>query len=464
MEADGLRWALLIIGSVVIVGLAVHGIWLSRKNSEKKANANKPKNDQQYQPSDWQPDAEQCDEEVNDSTVDFGSDIGDKETEPHFDIPVATHSDYDDLGLGAVRVVSSEPKIDTEAEVEPTTVPHIEEEPDVPQRKIYASVVTQPKPEYVAEHASLAAQTVAISQQERAQSKDRNETRHETIREKTSENINAATQTLPVQTTSDLPANEDHQAPDPPPFLLKKNVATTEPVVESPVVTESPDKTKSADLPEQKKAEEKPHATLVEKLSLSEQARKLVKRKKAEAAKVRREPKMAEDQLRIDFDEEPSVEPAPKKALKSKPAEPEQEVLVLNVKSADNNPIPGSALLPMLLTLGFKFGDQDIFHRHVNANGKGPVLFSLANMFKPGDFDIDNLENFTTQGISLFMILPIEGDPHQVFNMMHNAARKIADEFSAQIHDAKRTLLTKQSLQQYVEKIREFERQRLLQG
>ena len=116
----------------------------------------------------------------------------------------------------------------------------------------------------------------------------------------------------------------------------------------------------------------------------------------------------------------------------------------------------------MLLTLGFKFGDQDIFHRHVNSYGKGPVLFSLANMFKPGVFDIDNLENFETQGISLFMILPIEGDPHQVFNMMHNAARKLADEFGAQVLDGRRSVLTKQGLQQYVEKIREFERKRMI--
>jgi cell division protein ZipA len=116
----------------------------------------------------------------------------------------------------------------------------------------------------------------------------------------------------------------------------------------------------------------------------------------------------------------------------------------------------------MLLTLGFKFGDQDIFHRHVNSNGKGPVLFSLANMFKPGNFDIDNLETFTTRGVSLFMLLPIEGDPHQVFNMMHNAARKIADEFNAQVLDGRRSVLSKQGLQQYVEKIRDFERKRMI--
>ena len=175
--------------------------------------------------------------------------------------------------------------------------------------------------------------------------------------------------------------------------------------------------------------------------------------------------------MRIDFDESQTDAPVEQpqsssttSSQKDKTADvaQEQEVLVLNVRAKDDAPIAGAALLPMLLTLGFKFGDQDIFHRHVNANGKGPVLFSLANMFKPGVFDIDSLENFTTQGVSLFMILPIEGDPHQVFNMMHNAARKLADEFDAQVLDGRRSVLTKQGLQQYVEKIREFERKRMI--
>ena len=193
--------------------------------------------------------------------------------------------------------------------------------------------------------------------------------------------------------------------------------------------------------------------------SFSEQAKKLVTRKKAKpVSRKRQEPKLGEDQMHIDFNE-PQVEESKPEVKENQSAE--QEVLVLNVKAPEDAPIAGAALLPMLLTLGFKFGDQDIFHRHVNSNGKGPVLFSLANMFKPGVFDIDNLENFTTQGVSLFMILPID-DPHQVFNMMHNAARKIADEFGAQVRDGRRSVLTKQGLQQYVEKIRDFERRRMI--
>ena len=179
------------------------------------------------------------------------------------------------------------------------------------------------------------------------------------------------------------------------------------------------------------------------------------------AVRKREEPNFGDEQMRIDFDDNDTQ--SANQAASNEPSNTAaQEVLVLNVRAKNDAPISGAALLPMLLTLGFKFGDQDIFHRHVNSNGKGPVLFSLANMFKPGVFDIDNLENFDTQGISLFMILPIEGDPHQVFNMMHNAARKLADEFDAQVLDGRRSVLTKQGLQQYVEKIREFERKRMI--
>jgi len=469
MEADGLRWSLLVIGSLVIVGLAVHGIWISRKNGEKKTNANKRNNDQQYQPSGWQSDPDRFEDVENDvnefdenlvedSNIKF--DLGIDDEPSNLVDSELTKNEFDDLGIGAVRVVSSDLKEEvaeetaTDNDIEPNLTTNIQATPEPSSSKIYASVVTQPKPEYAAKYSSLAAETVAISQQERA----------------TAINTNSKAKEVTPQFTAasnhSISSNDNYQAPEPPPFLLKKEVPESDHDVDKGVEEQDPKKNNSPEDKEQKELEEKPHATLAQKLTLSEQARNLVKRKKADTVRKRREPKIAEDQMRIDFDDEPIAEAKLKEPEKTKPVEADQpqEVLVLNVKSADDNPIPGSALLPMLLTLGFKFGDQDIFHRHVNSNGKGPVLFSLANMFKPGNFDIDNLENFTTQGISLFMILPIEGDPHQVFNMMHNAARKISDEFSAQIFDGKRALLSKQSLQQYVEKIREFERQRLLKG
>lgn len=145
------------------------------------------------------------------------------------------------------------------------------------------------------------------------------------------------------------------------------------------------------------------------------------------------------------------------------PPEP-SEVLILYVLLPEGREIKGQDLLPLLLTLGFKFGEMDIFHRHEDSAGSGEVLFSLANMFNPGTFDIDQMEKVSTRGISLFMTMPGPGAPLQNFNLMNNAAKKIAEEFGGQVLDGQRSVLTVQTVRHYVEKIREFQRQQLIRG
>lgn len=141
----------------------------------------------------------------------------------------------------------------------------------------------------------------------------------------------------------------------------------------------------------------------------------------------------------------------------SAPAEPEKsEVLILYVDKPEGEAIDGAKLLPILLTLGFKFGEMDFFHRHEQSSGHGEILFSLANMYNPGTFDIDNMEQVTTRGLSIFMTLPNAGEALQTFNMMHNAAKKIADEFGAYVLDANRERLDVVKVRNYVEKIRKF--------
>ncbi|WAJ71354.1 cell division protein ZipA [Catenovulum adriaticum] len=155
---------------------------------------------------------------------------------------------------------------------------------------------------------------------------------------------------------------------------------------------------------------------------------------------------------------------AEKPVSDEKPSTQPQEVLILNVVAPEGQLMSGAVLLPTLLTLGFKFGEFNIFHRHQDESGSGDVLFSLANMFNPGTFDIDNIEQFTTQGVSLFLSLPVNADSTATFNMMHNAAKKIAAEFDGQVLDGQRNLLTGQTVQHYIERIREFERRQLIKS
>ncbi len=140
------------------------------------------------------------------------------------------------------------------------------------------------------------------------------------------------------------------------------------------------------------------------------------------------------------------------------------EVLILYVLLPEGQEIHGAMLLPSLLTLGFKYGEMNIFHRHQDSAGSGEVLFSLANMFNPGTFDLEEMDKLQTRGLSLFMTLPGPGEALQNFNLMHNAAKKLAEEFGGQILDNTRSVMTMQTVRHYVEKIREFQRQQLIRS
>ena len=156
-------------------------------------------------------------------------------------------------------------------------------------------------------------------------------------------------------------------------------------------------------------------------------------------------------------DKAPVISELEQNQSKAKPSI-EPEVIVVSVVMPENKTMSGAALLPTLLTLGLRFGDMDIFHRYQDNAGNGKVTFSLANMMNPGVFDLDQMEIFTTQGVSLFMTLPNAGDAFAVFEQLMTAAKQLSMEFGAQLLDDKRSVMTKQTEQHYMGKIREFER------
>lgn len=141
---------------------------------------------------------------------------------------------------------------------------------------------------------------------------------------------------------------------------------------------------------------------------------------------------------------------------------PVEEVLVINVVARDPAGFKGPALLQNILESGLRFGDMDIFHRHESMAGNGEVLFSMANALKPGTFDLDDIDNFSTRAVSFFLGLPGPRHPKQAFDLMVAAARKLSHELDGELKDEQRSVMTAQTIEHYRQRIVEFERRALM--
>ncbi|SEI79619.1 MULTISPECIES: cell division protein ZipA [unclassified Pseudomonas] len=142
---------------------------------------------------------------------------------------------------------------------------------------------------------------------------------------------------------------------------------------------------------------------------------------------------------------------------------PVEEVLVISVISRDESGFKGPALLQNILESGLRFGEMDIFHRHESMAGNGEVLFSMANAVKPGVFDLDDIDHFSTRAVSFFLGLPGPRHPKQAFDVMVAAARKLAHELNGELKDDQRSVMTAQTIEHYRQRIVEFERRALTQ-
>ncbi len=134
-----------------------------------------------------------------------------------------------------------------------------------------------------------------------------------------------------------------------------------------------------------------------------------------------------------------------------------EEVIIINVMARPGTLMEGSKLLPVLLRHGMRLGDMSIFHRHADTDGHGPVMFSMANMLKPGTFTMADMETFETPGVSFFMQMPNKLGNMQCFEQMLNTAEAVKDELDAELKDENRSVFTRQTVEHSRQRISDFE-------
>ena len=170
--------------------------------------------------------------------------------------------------------------------------------------------------------------------------------------------------------------------------------------------------------------------------------------------------------LEVDSDEiaspEPEEMPVDTPEHGRLPRGADTHVFILYVVARAEEGFSGTEILETLLACDLRFGDMDFFHRHERASGRGPIEFSVANMMKPGVFEIDNMEPLQTRGLMFFVTLPGPADMLKAFDYMYETVKVVAKQLDGDVQDETRSVVTRQSLEHMRQQIRELERRLLV--
>ena len=119
----------------------------------------------------------------------------------------------------------------------------------------------------------------------------------------------------------------------------------------------------------------------------------------------------------------------PKQLSEDKPI-----LIILHVWAHPGQYWEGEKLMQVATKAGLTASDKNIF-QYFHQNNSVIPLFHVANKNEPGTFEWDRMKRFKTQGVSLFMELPIYFPAHDAFLLMHACAERLSNLLGGEILD-----------------------------
>lgn len=137
-----------------------------------------------------------------------------------------------------------------------------------------------------------------------------------------------------------------------------------------------------------------------------------------------------------------------------------ERIISLYVVAQDGYTLHGPELVVAAEKAGLVHGDLGIFHRMVDSKPELGPIFSMANMVRPGVFDLSQMDQFSTPGVVLFLTLPGPLSALDAWDTMLPAAQRFSDLLGAQLLDDQRTPLGRQRIAALRDELRAFDRKR----
>ena len=134
-------------------------------------------------------------------------------------------------------------------------------------------------------------------------------------------------------------------------------------------------------------------------------------------------------------------------------------IVSLYVAAKAGNKLRGQDIMVAAEKAGLTFGYMDVFHRLVDGRPEQGPVFSVANIIKPGSFDMATIGELETPAIAFFLTLPAPLSALDAWDTMLPAAQRMAELLDGVVLDEERNALGRQRIQHIRDELRGYDRE-----
>ncbi|HEY4531149.1 MAG TPA: cell division protein ZipA [Luteimonas sp.] len=134
-------------------------------------------------------------------------------------------------------------------------------------------------------------------------------------------------------------------------------------------------------------------------------------------------------------------------------------IVTLYIAARAGNVLRGPDIVVAAEKAGLTYGHLNVFHRLVAGHPERGPVFSVANIRKPGSFEMDGIQSLETPAIAFFLTLPAPVPALEAWDAMLPTAERMADLLDGVLLDEHRNALGRQRIAHLREELRTYDRE-----
>jgi cell division protein ZipA len=139
--------------------------------------------------------------------------------------------------------------------------------------------------------------------------------------------------------------------------------------------------------------------------------------------------------------------------------QPFEKIVTLYVAARAQQSLHGPDIVVAAEKAGLTYGHMQIFHRLMDGHPERGPVFSVANIMKPGSFDMATLQDLQTPAIAFFLTLPAPMTALDAWEKMLPTAQRMAELLDGVVLDESRNALGRQRIAHIRDELRAYDRQ-----